>query len=160
MIKIFVTKIIFACMTLFIITTTAHAVSTPARKASIETRAISTDIFELMVGGTWQHDKQSGYYRAIARAAGQSGQEYAEVWLQWIAVKDKIAKVTKNVLIKEITEKNYPSLSLAMNIEENGQMVLLVSHYDPETDDAVIREFRTDPIGGYQEIPSQTVTDQ
>ena len=52
MIKIFVTKIIFACMTLFIITTTAHAVSTPARKASIETRAISTDVFELMVGGT------------------------------------------------------------------------------------------------------------
>ncbi|MGI9388339.1 MAG: hypothetical protein ACR2OX_13000 [Methyloligellaceae bacterium] len=155
-----VSKTFFALFALLVVSLPAQIVSAAPSKSAVETRAIPTGVFELMVGGSWKHEKQSGYYRAIALAAGQTGKEYAEVWLQWIAVDEKTVKVAKNVLIREITQKNYSSLSLAMDVEESGKVTLLVTHYNPETDESVLHEFQTDTNGGYREIEPQVASEQ
>lgn len=135
-------------------------VALAAPKAGEIARTISTDVFELLVGGSWEQKKQSGYYRAIALAAGKTGKEYAEVWLQWIEVGKKSAKVFKNVPLKEITALNLPSLTLAMDVEESGNAILIVTHYDEQTSEPITYEFRASQPGIYEALETQVAAEE
>ncbi len=142
--------------TLALSSVAAHAAS----KSGEEARTIPTGVFELLVGGSWEQKKRSGYFRAIALAAGKSGKEYAEVWLQWIQVGKKTAKVFKNIPVSEITKLNIPSLSLAMDIEESGNAILIVTHYDETTGEPITHEFRTKEPGKYEALEAQIAAEQ
>lgn len=136
------------------------ATATAASKSGAEARTISTGVFELLVGGSWEQKKKSGYYRAVALAAGKSGKEYAEVWLQWISVGKKNATVLKNIPIKEVSKLNLPSLTLAMDVEETGAIVLVVTHYNEETGDPITHEFHATAPGTYSPLEAQVAADQ
>jgi len=140
---------------------TFFAVSTgiAASKSGEEARTIPTGVFELLVGGSWEHQKQSGYYRAIALGAGKAGKEYAEVWLQWISVGKKSAKVLKNIPLTEVSKLQIPSLSLNLDVEESGSVVVAVTHYDEDSGEPMVLEFRASSPGTYKALETQVASD-
>ncbi|MEO0620338.1 MAG: hypothetical protein AAFZ01_13785 [Pseudomonadota bacterium] len=122
-------------------------------------RTIPTGVFELLVGGSWEADKASGYYRAVALGAGKAGEEHAEVWLQWIAVDKTDATVTKNIEIAEITKLKVPSLTLAMDVEQSGSVILIVTHFATEDGEPATLEFSATAPGKYAPIVAQIASD-
>lgn len=160
MIRGSVGKSLAALVILAVATFQVSSTAAAASKSGEEARTIPTGVFELLVGGSWERKKHSGYFRAIALAAGKRGKEYAEVWLQWIHVGKKRARVLKNIPIKEITKLNLASLTLAMDIEEGGNAILIVTHYDETTGESITHEFRALEPGKYEAIETQVAADQ
>ena len=159
MIRAVISKSFLALLALAAATFTSLDAGMAASKSGAEARTIPTGVFDLLVGGSWEQKKQSGYYRAVALGAGKTGAEYAEVWLQWIHVGKKSAKIVKNISIKEITKLNIPSLSLSMDVEESGNVILVVTHYDDNTGEPITHEFHAAAPGVYKQLEAQVALD-
>ncbi len=160
MIRAFVSKYAFALMFLAAATVTSPERGIAAQDSTAsQTRAIPSGVFELLVGGSWEHEKASGYYRAIALGAGKTGEEYAEVWIQWISVEKTTATILKNIPIKEVSKLNLPSLGLAMDVEESGNVILVVTHYDEDKDETQTYEFRASEPGAYKPLEAEIASE-
>lgn len=122
-------------------------------------RAVSTDVFELLVGGSWKHKKASGYFRAVALGTGEPGKEHAEVWLQWIAVDGSRAKVIKNISIKEITKLKLTAISLNMDVEETGHVIVIIHHFNEADETSETYEFRATQPGTYKPLEARIASE-
>ncbi|MEL6289548.1 MAG: hypothetical protein AAFQ42_12725 [Pseudomonadota bacterium] len=133
----------------------ATASKVTSSEAARVVRSIPTQVFEVLVAGAWEAEKKTGYYRAVATAAGKAGEEHAEVFLQWIAVDKKSATVFKSVGIEEVARLKVPGLTLAVDAEEDGRIILIISHFDDETGEPSTLEFTADKPGSYVPVVAE-----
>ncbi|MGI9405766.1 MAG: hypothetical protein ACR2O4_05305 [Hyphomicrobiaceae bacterium] len=160
MIKTAIGKSLFALLTLAAAGLMQPSAVLAANATGVQARAVPTDVFDLLVGGTWEHKGKTGYYRVMALAAGKAGKGHAEVWLQWIATGKKNAKILKSLPVTEVTKLKLASLSLALDVEEAGNVILVVTHYDVEKDESRTLEFRATTPGSYKELETKVASDQ
>ncbi|MEL7543007.1 MAG: hypothetical protein AAGJ70_04460 [Pseudomonadota bacterium] len=157
--RIAVTVLAASLMVLAAMVPTRDVAQAADTKSGETARTIPTGVFELLVGGSWEVEKTGGYYRAVALGAGKAGEEHAEVWLQWIAIGKTDARVLKNIEITEVTKLKVPSLTLAMDVEQSGNVILIVTHFDTEDGEPATLEFSATAPGKYAPIVTQVAAE-
>jgi len=133
----------------------AAAVPATAQDALKSAAAVPTDVSEVVSGGNWSEGDNSGVFRAIVvtNTDGQSSQ--ARVVVQMLAFEkaNPLPKVAKTIVVKEVEEKKLPNAFLAMDVENDNELTLIITSYDAEKDQDTSMQVKFDSAGKYQVLP-------
>ena len=140
---------------LLIQTTTSLAQFKQTPPAEIASK-LPVQIPEVATGGAWSDGKKRGTYRAVVIVSQQKDSVSAKVFVQWIEVQetDTPPAILKSIPIPEFNEKNLPNAFLSLEPEQDNDVKLLISGYNPATDEDVEVEIALDGTGGYKIVPN------
>jgi hypothetical protein len=126
-----------------------------AQDALKSAASVPTDVSEIVSGGNWSEGESSGVFRAIVvtNTDGQSSQ--ARVVVQMLAFEKggALPKVAKTIVVKEIEEKKLPNAFLAMDVENDNELTLIITSYDAEKDQDTSMMVKFDSSGKYEVLP-------
>jgi hypothetical protein len=134
------------------------AVSSPglAQDAAKAAAQVPTDVSEVVSGGNWSEGDNSGVFRAVVvtNTDGQASQ--ARVIVQMLAFEkgNPLPKIAKTIPVKEVEEKNLPNAFLAMDVENDNELTLIITSYDAEKDQDTSMMVKFDSSGKYQIVPA------
>jgi hypothetical protein len=136
----------------------ATAQSTPAApKVSGDAiaKALPAEIPEVHSGGSWQDGGKQGIYRAVVTAVPGDGA--ARVFVQWIALKAETTagEIVATSEIKEVAAKRLPSAFINLEVEQAGEIILIVASFDPGANKDSVLAFKASTPGKYvvTEVP-------
>ena len=116
---------------------------------------VPTDVSEVVSGGNWSEGENSGVFRAIVVTNTNGGTSQARVTVQMLAFEKSspLPKVAKTIPIKEVEEKKLPNAFLAMNVENDNELTLIITSYDAEKDQDTSMQVKFDSAGKYEVLP-------
>jgi hypothetical protein len=118
---------------------------------------IPPEITEVVTGGTWSEGGAEGVFRGIVvtSPAGE-GAGQASVIVQWLAMAKGGAtgKVVKSVTVKEVTEKKLQNAFLALDVDNDNELTLIITSYDAQKDEDASMQVKFDSKGQYEIIPT------
>jgi len=127
-----------------------------AQDAGKSAAQVPADVSEVVSGGNWSEGETSGVFRAVVVTTvnGQSSQ--ARVIVQMLAFEkgNPLPKVTKTVPIKEVEDKKLPNAFLAMDVENDNELTLIITSYDAEKDQDTSMLVKFDGTGKYEIVPA------
>ncbi len=123
----------------------------PLKSAS----AVPTDVSEIVSGGNWSEGDNSGVFRAIVVTTTSGDTSQARVVVQMLSFEKSspAPKITKSIAIKELDEKKLPNAFLAMDVENDNEMTLIITSYDAEKDQDTSMMVKFDSTGKYEILP-------
>jgi hypothetical protein len=135
--------------------TLAAAAPSFAQDALKSAAGVPTDVSEIVSGGNWSEGDNSGVFRAIVVTTTDSQSSQARVVVQMLAFEKAAAspKVAKTISIKEADEKKLPNAFLAMDVENDNEMTLIITSYDAEKDQDTSMMVKFDATGKYEVLP-------
>ena len=121
----------------------------PARTTEQIAASIPTEVPEVHTGGSWQDGGTQGVYRTITVLAAK--ENTAQVFIQWISLKadNPIPEVAKMVAIKEVTDKKLPNAFVTLEADKEGEAIIVVASFDPNTNKDVAIAFKASKPGVY-----------
>jgi hypothetical protein len=126
-----------------------------AQDAAKSAGQIPTDVSEVVSGGNWSEGDNSGVFRAVVvtNTNGQTSQ--ARVVVQMLAFEkgNPLPKIAKTIAIKEVEEKKLPNAFLAMDVENDNELTLIITSYDAEKDQDTSMMVKFDGAGKYEIVP-------
>jgi hypothetical protein len=116
---------------------------------------VPTDVSEVVSGGNWSEGETNGVFRAIVvtNTDGQSSQ--ARVFVQMLSFEKggALPKIAKTITVKEVEEKKLPNAFLAMDVENDNELTLIITSYDAEKDQDTSMMVKFDGAGKYEIVP-------
>jgi hypothetical protein len=133
----------------------AAALPAVAQEALKSVAAVPTDISEIVSGGSWSEGDNSGVFRALVVTTSDGQASQARVVVQMLAFEkaSPAPKVVKTIAIKEVEEKKLPNAFLAMDVENDNELTLIITSYDAEKDQDTSMMVKFDSTGKYQIMP-------
>jgi hypothetical protein len=116
---------------------------------------VPTDISEIVSGGNWSEGDNSGVFRAIVVTTADGQTSQARVVVQMLAFEkgSTLPKIAKTIPIKEVEEKKLPNAFLAMDVENDNELTLIITSYDAEKDQDTSMMVKLDNAGKYEIAP-------
>lgn len=139
---------------LLIAALTAGAPAVSAQDALGVAANVPAEISEVISGGNWSQGDTTGIFRAIAVTKQNGDNTHANVIVQMLAF-DKAApapKVVKTIFVKEVADKKFPNAFLAMNVENDNELTLIVTSYDQDSDQQTVLQLHFDGTGKYEVV--------
>ncbi len=132
-------------------------VATPsfAQDALKSAAAVPADVSEIVSGGNWTEGERSGVFRAIVVTSTDGQTSQARIVVQMLAFEkaNPVPKVTKTITIKEVEEKKLPNAFLAMDVENDNELTLIITSYEAEKDQDTSMMVKFDATGKYEVMP-------
>ncbi len=136
----------------------ALGAATPAfaQDALKSVAAVPTDVSEIVSGGNWSEGDNSGVFRAVVVTTSDGQNSLARVVVQMLAFEksNPLPKVVKTIPIKEVEDKKLPNAFLAMDVENDNEMTLIITSYDAEKDQDTSMMLKFDGTGKYEVMPA------
>jgi hypothetical protein len=123
-----------------------------AEEAAAVADKVPTEITEVVSGGNWSQGETTGTFRAIAVTKQNGDATQANVIVQMLS-SDKgssVQKVVKSVAVKEVTERKLANAFLAMDVENDNELTLIITSYDSEKDQDASLLVKFDNTGKYE----------
>lgn len=135
--------------------TGAAALPAFAQDALKTVAAVPTDVSEIVSGGNWTEGDSSGVFRALVVTTSDGQASQARVVVQMLAFEkgSPAPKVAKSVVVKEVEDKKLPNAFLAMDVENDNELTLIITSYDAEKDQDTSMMVKFDSAGKYQVLP-------
>jgi hypothetical protein len=134
------------------------AVSSPglAQDAAKAAAQVPTDVSEVVSGGNWSEGDNSGVFRAVVVTTTDGQASQARVIVQMLAFEkgNPLPKIAKTIPVKEVEEKKLPNAFLAMDVENDNELTLIITSYDAEKDQDTSMMVKFDSAGKYQIVPA------
>lgn len=135
-----------------------------AQDAASVAGTVPTEVTEVVSGGNWSQGETTGTFRAIAVTKQNGDATQANVIVQMLSTEKGATgpKVVKSVVVKEVTEKKLSNAFLAMDVENDNELTLIITSYDSDKDQDASLLVKFDNTGKYQivtapkEEPAQT----
>ena len=117
---------------------------------------VPTDVSEIVSGGNWSEGDNSGVFRAIVVTTtdGQTSQARVVVQMLSFDKSSPLPKIAKALPIKEVEDKKLPNAFLAMDVENDNEMTLIITSYDAEKDQDTSMMVKFDATGKYEIVPA------
>jgi hypothetical protein len=133
----------------------AAALPAVAQEAFKSVAAVPTDISEIVSGGSWSEGDNNGVFRALVVTTSDGQASQARVVVQMLAFEkaSPAPKVVKTIAIKEVEEKKLANAFLAMDVETDNELTLIITSYDAEKDQDTSMMVKFDSTGKYQIMP-------
>jgi hypothetical protein len=115
---------------------------------------VPAEVTEVVSGGNWSQGDLSGVFRAITVTRQNGDSTLANVIVQMLAF-DKanpVPKVTKTIFVKEVADKKLANAFLAMNVENDNELTLIITSYDQEKDQETALQLNFDSTGKYEVV--------
>jgi hypothetical protein len=113
---------------------------------------VPTEITEVVSGGNWSQGDVTGTFRAIAVTKQNGDATQASVVVQMLST-DKgspAPKVVKSIPVKEVTERKLSNAFLAMDVENDNELTLIITSYDSDKDQDASLLVKFDSTGKYE----------
>ncbi len=109
--------------------TGASGVAAQGRAPDAIAAAVPVEVPEMISGGTWRDDKQTGVYRALVVLSGSDRDYAARVFVQWISVRAEVGRpeVIRTVPLKEINDKKPQHAFITLDTENDNEATLMVT---------------------------------
>ena len=116
---------------------------------------VPTDVSEIVSGGNWSEGESSGVFRALVVTNTDGTASQARVTVQMLAFEkgNPLPKVAKTIPIKEVDDKKLPNAFLAMDVENDNELTLIITSYDAERDQDNSMMVKFDSSGKYEIVP-------
>jgi hypothetical protein len=124
-----------------------------AQEGAVKSAAqVPTDVSEVVSGGNWSEGETSGVFRALVVTSTEGQASQARVIVQMLAFEkgNPLPKVAKTITIKEVEEKKLPNAFLAMDVENDNELTLIITSYDAEKDQDTSMMVKFDGKGKYE----------
>jgi hypothetical protein len=117
---------------------------------------VPTDVSEIVSGGNWSEGDNSGVFRAIVVTTtdGQTSQARVVVQMLSFDKSSPLPKIARAIPIKEVEDKKLPNAFLAMDVENDNEMTLIITSYDAEKDQDTSMMVKFDATGKYEIVPA------
>jgi hypothetical protein len=125
-----------------------------AEDASAVAAAVPNEVTEVVSGGNWTEGDASGVFRAITvtKSNGETVQAHVIVQMLETDKTGNVLKVAKTIPVKEVEEKKFTNASLAMDVENDNELTLIISSYESEKDQDTSLLMKFDAKGKYAEV--------
>lgn len=126
-----------------------------AQDAAKSAGQVPTDVSEVVSGGNWSEGDNSGVFRAVVVTTTADQTSQARVIVQMLAFEkgNPLPKIAKTIAIKEVEEKKLPNAFLAMDVENDNELTLIITSYDAEKDQDTSMMVKFDSVGKYEIVP-------
>ena len=126
-----------------------------AQDAAKSAGQVPTDVSEVVSGGNWSEGDNSGVFRAVVVTTTVDQKSQARVVVQMLAFEkgNPLPKITKTISVKEVEEKKLPNAFLAMDVENDNELTLIITSYDAEKDQDTSMMVKFDSVGKYEIVP-------
>jgi hypothetical protein len=116
---------------------------------------VPTDVSEVVSGGNWSEGDSNGVFRAVVVTNTEGQTSRARVIVQMLAFEKggALPKVAKTIPVKEVEEKKLPNAFLAMDVENDNELTLIITSYDAEKDQDTSMMVKLDNAGKYEIAP-------
>lgn len=116
---------------------------------------VPTDVSEVVSGGNWSEGESNGVFRAIVITNTEGQASRARVIVQMLSFEkgSALPKVAKTIPVKEVEEKKLPNAFLAMDVENDNELTLIITSYDAEKDQDTSMMVKFDSAGKYEIVP-------
>jgi hypothetical protein len=116
---------------------------------------VPTDVSEIVSGGNWSEGDNSGVFRALVVTTTDGQTSQARVIVQMLAFEkaNPLPKVAKTITIKEVEDKKLPNAFLAMDVENDNELTLIITSYDAEKDQDTSMMIKFNSTGKYEIVP-------
>jgi hypothetical protein len=116
---------------------------------------VPTDVSEVVSGGNWSEGDSNGVFRAVVVTNTEGQTSRARVIVQMLAFEKggALPKVAKTIPVKEVEEKKLPNAFLAMDVENDNELTLIITSYDAEKDQDTSMMVKFDSAGKYEIVP-------
>lgn len=147
------TRPYYAAIVVLALIASKPAIAQDALKAAA---AVPPEVSEVVSGGNWSEGEQSGVYRAVVvtTSSGQTSQARVVVQMLSFEKGNPTPKVAKTVPIKEVEERKLPNAFLAMDVENDNELTLIITSYDAEKDQDTSMLVKFDGAGKYEIVPT------
>ena len=117
--------------------------------------AVPTDVTEIVSGGNWSQGETSGVFRAVVVTTTDGQASQARVIVQMLALEkgNPLPKIAKTIPIKEVEENKLPNAFLAMDVENDNELTLIITSYEAEKDQDTSMMVKFDSTGKYEIVP-------
>jgi hypothetical protein len=137
-----------ACIVALLVggTLPAYAEDAPAVAA-----AVPIEVTEVVSGGNWTEGETTGVFRAITvtKHNGETVQAHVIVQMLEADKSGNVLKVAKTISVKEVEEKKLTNAFLAMDVENDNELTLVITSYDSEKDQDTSLLVKFDATGKY-----------
>jgi hypothetical protein len=126
-----------------------------AQDALKSVAAVPTDVSEIVSGGNWSEGDSNGVFRALVITNTDGKASQARVVVQMLAFEkaNPWPKVAKTIPIKEVEDRKLPNAFLAMDVENDNELTLIITSYDAEKDQDTSMMIKFDGTGKYEVMP-------
>lgn len=116
--------------------------------------ALPIEVTEVVSGGNWTEGDASGVFRAITvtKPDGETAQAHVIVQMLETDKTGNVLKVAKTISVKEVEEKKLTNASLAMDVENDNELTLIINSYDSEKDQDTSLLMKFDAKGKYAAV--------
>jgi hypothetical protein len=127
-----------------------------AQDAMKSAAQVPTDVSEVVSGGNWSEGDNSGVFRAIVVTSTEGQSSQAHVVVQMLAFEkgNPLPKIAKSIPVKEVEDKKLPNAFLAMDVENDNELTLIITSYDAENDQDTSMMVKFDSSGKYEVVPA------
>lgn len=144
----------------FLLAVLSLSVTGPARAASPAEIAagVPVEIPQILTGGFWEEGDNSGIYRVIVVTAGSGENLFIEVFIQWLKIEENGPKpeIIKTIPLNEVNEKKFGNAFVFLQGgKEEDEVILVVSSYNPETDNEQQVWIEVGTPGNYKMVAPQ-----
>jgi hypothetical protein len=139
-------------LALFAAFTLAATAPGHAQDAVKSAAQVPTDVSEVVSGGNWSEGEASGVFRAVVVTTTEGQASKARVVVQMLAFEkgNPLPKIAKTIPVKEVEEKKLPNAFLAMDVENDNELTLIITSYDAEKDQDTSMMVKFDGGGKYE----------
>lgn len=123
-----------------------------AQDAASLASSVPTEITEVVSGGNWSQGETTGTFRAVAVTKQTGDATQANVIVQMLSTEKggTVPKVVKSIPVKEVTDKKLSNAFLAMDVENDNELTLIITSYDSDKDQDASLLVKFDNTGKYQ----------
>lgn len=133
--------------------TAAPSIAQDAAKSAAQ---VPADVSEVVSGGNWREGDNSGVFRAVVVTTTDGQASQARVVVQMLAFEkgNPLPRIAKTISVKEVEEKKLPNAFLAMDVENDNELTLIITSYDAEKDQDTAMMVKFDSGGKYEIVPA------
>ena len=126
-----------------------------AQDAMKSAAQVPTDITEIVSGGNWSEGEASGVFRAVVVTSTEGQASQARVIVQMLTFEkgNPLPKIAKTITVKEVEERKLPNAFLAMDVENDNELTLIITSYEAEKDQDTSLMVKFDATGKYVIAP-------
>jgi|EndMetStandDraft_9_1072997.scaffolds.fasta_scaffold11739_3 hypothetical protein len=123
-----------------------------AQDAAKSAGQVPTDVSEVVSGGNWSEGDSSGVFRAVVvtNTDGQVSQARVIVQMLTFEKGNPLPKIAKTIPVKEVEERKLPNAFLAMDVENDNELTLIITSYDAEKDQDTSMMVKFNSSGKYE----------
>lgn len=123
-----------------------------AQDALSVANSVPTEITEVVSGGNWSQGETTGTFRAVAVTKQNGDTTQASVIVQMLSTEkgSNVSKVVKSIAVKEVTDKKLSNAFLAMDVENDNELTLIITSYDSDKDQDASLLVKFDNTGKYE----------